>query len=371
MYAFKSFIAFFVIFASLVNALPTPHQRIRRSCHNKSSGNSTTTTTTTEGPTKIAKLAKVVTKTSSSSSSSATTKANDTLSTSSTSFTGTQLLSALFPVPLKSGSEAWTTAEGAAHALPLSDATLRPIKVLSALSHSYVNAPDGKKAMKAHYPKGSYTFGKGHDGGFSMYSPGPSNVDLTTAKEVTLGYSVMFDKNFLWAKGGKLPGLYGGDNAETATSCSGGRRSTACFSARFMWRAGGAGEFYTYLPPFTNSKFAANKKLCTVKPDSVCNPTYGASVGRGAFKFRVGVWNHISERVRLNDAGQANGELELFFNGKSVINVSGLMLRDNDQGRIHGIQAQTFFGGSESSFANPVDTNSYFSDFSVAITEKL
>jgi hypothetical protein len=115
-----------------------------------------------------------------------------------------------------------------------------------------------------------------------------------------------------------------------------------------MWRAEGMGEFYTYLPPYTDSKFAANKKVCNVAPKSECNPTYGASVGRGAFHFKVGVWNHISERVRLNDAGQANGELELFFNGKSVINVSGLILRDSDKGRIHGIQMQTFFGGAYS-----------------------
>jgi hypothetical protein len=115
----------------------------------------------------------------------------------------------------------------------------------------------------------------------------------------------------------------------------------ACFSARFMWRAGGKGEFYTYLP-----QLPANKKLCTVKPQSVCNPTYGASVGRGAFDFKVGVWNQISERVRLNDVGQANGELELFFNGKSVINVSGLILRHTAKGRIFGIQMQTFFGGT-------------------------
>jgi hypothetical protein len=29
-----------------------------------------------------------------------------------------------------------------------------------------------------------------------------------------------------------------------------------------MWRTKGEGEFYTYLPPFTDSRFAANKKQC-------------------------------------------------------------------------------------------------------------
>jgi hypothetical protein len=111
------------------------------------------------------------------------------------------------PVSVKSGSQGWTTVEGAEGGVPLSDATFNPTKLLSGLPHSYVNAPDGKKAMKAHYPKGSYTFGHSPEGGLSFYSPGPSSVDLTTAKEVTLGYSVMFDKNFQFTKGGKLPGL--------------------------------------------------------------------------------------------------------------------------------------------------------------------
>jgi len=224
--------------------------------------------------------------------------------------------------------------------------------------------------MRAHYPKGSYTFGNDPQGGFSFYAPGPDDVDLTTAKEATFGYSVYFPKGFAFQKGGKLPGLYGGDSDSVATSCSGGRRDTKCFSARLMWRAEGKGEFYTYLPPYTISEFAANKKQCKVAPESDCNPTYGASVGRGAFKFATGAWTTVSERVRLNDVGKANGELELFVNGKSVIHVSGLILTDSSEGRIRGMQMQTFFGGSSEDFASPKDQDVFFADFSAAVTEK-
>ena len=52
------------------------------------------------------------------------------------------------------------------------------------------------------------------------------------------------------------------------------------------------------------------------------------------------------QRMRLNDAGQENGELEVIVNGQSKINVSGLVLRSSEAGRIHGMQIQTFFGGS-------------------------
>ena len=61
--------------------------------------------------------------------------------------------------------------------------------------------------MQAHYPAGSYNFGHEPRGGFSFYAPGPSDVNLTTAKEATFGYSVYFPDDFQFVKGGKLPGL--------------------------------------------------------------------------------------------------------------------------------------------------------------------
>jgi hypothetical protein len=108
-----------------------------------------------------------------------------------------------------------------------------------------------------------------------------------------------------------------------------------------MWRGEGDGEFYTYLPPGSPE----NQRVCNVKPLSDCNPTYGASIARGSFRFATGGWTTVSERIRLNDAGKANGEIELFVNGKSVVNVDGLVLRDKSEGRFRGMQMQTFFGG--------------------------
>jgi hypothetical protein len=109
-----------------------------------------------------------------------------------------------------------------------------------------------------------------------------------------------------------------------------------------MWRTDGAGEMYTYLPP----SFKANDNVCNVPPFSECNPTFGASVGRGSYKFATGQWTTVSERIRLNDVGQENGELELFVGGVSVLSGSGLVLRNSDSGLMRGIQMQTFFGGA-------------------------
>lgn len=121
---------------------------------------------------------------------------------------------------------------------------------------------------------------------------------------------------------------------------------------------------------------------------------YGNSVGRGAFSFKTGTRTTIAERIRLNDVGRANSEIELWVNGKSVINVAGLILRAKSSGRIRGFMMQTFFGGmswvfldstppayplisrawqtgSDKCWASPEDQDAYFSDFSAAITQKL
>ncbi|KAF9239164.1 polysaccharide lyase family 14 protein [Melanogaster broomeanus] len=298
-------------------------------------------------------------------------------------------LEELFPVKELGGNCGWTTAPEAPNALPLSDSTLNPFDNIEELSHNYTAAPDGQIGMQAYYPQGSYTLSREPNGGISFYAPGPANVDLTTAKEATFGYSIYFEADFGWQKGGKLPGLYGGDTAEGSVSCSGGSRSTSCFSARLMWRTDGAGEIYSYLPPYTDPQFAANEAQCTVPPYSECNPDYGASIGRGAFYFTSGQWNTVSQRVRLNDIGQPNGELELYVGSVSVINVGGLILRDSEEGRIRGIMMQTFFGGMQMKFLNvdvvltqivigstadfacPKDQYAYFADFTVAITETL
>ena len=137
----------------------------------------------------------------------------------------------------------------------------------------------------------------------------------------------------------------GGADFNGSISCSGGKKDTNCFSIRLMWRKGGMGEFYTYLPPFTVPGYEANEVQCHVPPFSTCNPDYGNSIGRGAFNFTSGQRGTVAMRVLLNDAGEANGEIELWYNGESVITLGGLIIRDSDEGRLRGLMMQTFFGG--------------------------
>jgi len=55
----------------------------------------------------------------------------------------------------------------------------------------------------------------------------------------------------------------------------------------------------------------------------------------------------IVERVKLNDIGVCNGELELFINGKSTILANGFILRNSLESFVHGLRFQTFFGDEE------------------------
>lgn len=73
----------------------------------------------------------------------------------------------------------------------MSDATLKPINALNALSRDIV---DDKPDVKAHYPQGSYTLGHDPMDGFSFYANGPSGVDLSIALEATFDYPVFFEE---------------------------------------------------------------------------------------------------------------------------------------------------------------------------------
>ena len=112
--------------------------------------------------------------------------------------------------PLGRDLQSWTTLQSASDALPISDTTFRPTKGNKALTHDTVTSPEpnSRPAMLAIFPKGCHSHSQ-TKGGFSFYAPGPQSVDLTTAKEVTFGYSVMFEHGFQFNKGGKLPGLCG------------------------------------------------------------------------------------------------------------------------------------------------------------------
>jgi hypothetical protein len=198
-------------------------------------------------------------------------------------------------------------------------------------------APEGR-LLRVWYPAGSASPEAARrgarPGGAQAYLRLPQPADA-----MTLTYSVRFPARFDFVKGGKLPGLFGGDAG------SGGRHQPAGFSTRFMWRAGGAGEVYAYLPNDSG---------------------HGASLGRGRWRFPTGEWTRIAQRVALNTPGRDDGTVTVWVNGREVFAQGGLVYRDSDRVHVDGLFFSTFFGGGDSSWASPTDQYADFAGFSLA-----
>ncbi|PPR02089.1 hypothetical protein CVT24_011223 [Panaeolus cyanescens] len=223
--------------------------------------------------------------------------------------------------------------------------------------------PPPRKAWEAFYPEGSINPSARIPGGFGFYLKGPDqfSLELGAATEAVFSYRMMLQGEWDWVKGGKLPGVYGGIG-DLAYGCTGGRKENRCqcFNIRPMWRKDSIAELYTYLPLTSCNA----KQLGAVPPLSMQNPDYGFSVGRGAFNLEaaVGNWVAIAFRIKLNDIGSENGELQLWVDGVSVISIDGLCFRESDESKIKGMHFQTFFGGHSEEWASPKDQRAWFAD---------
>jgi hypothetical protein len=190
------------------------------------------------------------------------------------------------------------------------------------------------RALEVTYPKGSInpatTTAPVGGAGFIYPSPVPLLSGCLT-------YELGFEPGFDFAKGGKLPGLYGGD------APSGGADTTRGFSTRYMWRAGGAGEVYAYIPEK--------------------NGQYGESISPGAWTFIPGQWQHLEQEVVVNHRGLHDGVLRVWVDGKLVASWTDILYRVSDDVLVSGLMFSTFFGGHDPSWASPRTQSSFFRDF--------
>jgi hypothetical protein len=167
--------------------------------------------------------------------------------------------------------------------------------------------------------------------------------------ELTLSYRVRFAHGFEFVKGGKLPGLVGG-TAPTGcitdpASISGG------FSARMMWRTGGAVVQYMYTPNRVNS----------------CGDDYPYAVAGAAPTFTPGQWHRVVHHLRMNSAGQTDGVLEAWFDGAPALARTDMLFRPTGGAfQIDALYFSTFFGGSDTTWAPTADQIADFDDFVIA-----
>lgn len=121
------------------------------------------------------------------------------------------------------------------------------------------------------------------------------------------------------------------------------------------------GELYVYL-----DDSAQVPDICKIPPFSFCNPVYGSSLGRGAFYFATGAWTDVSQTITLNSLGKPDGKFSVSCNGKEVIAFDRVAWQSKAKVPFIGIDFETFFGGSDSSWASPKTQYSYYKDFSLS-----
>jgi len=195
------------------------------------------------------------------------------------------------------------------------------------------------KILRVHYKKGSINPANASlpGGGTTFHA----SLGLNPSDDLYLRYYIRFANDFLFNRGGKLPGLFGGATYDGGSIPNGANG----FSTRYMWRRNGLGELYAYLPTSVD---------------------YGTSLGQGGWKFVPGVWHSLEQHVTLNTLGKKNGIIQVWFDGRLVLDEQDLYFRSTNKLKIEGIFFSTFFGGHDLSWAVPIDTYADFANFAVS-----
>jgi len=200
--------------------------------------------------------------------------------------------------------------------------------------------------LRVNYPKGSIDSGSVSALGTPLggaQAALPFSTGATSAT-TTLQYYIRPQPGFQSNKGGKLPGLYGGNTSVA----SGGNDpdGTNGWTARLMWRNANNGEVYAY--------------LASASADS-----YGLQLGCGNWTWQPGQWTEVQETVSLNTPGQSNGYINIYINGTEVLQAIGLEFRTVSSLQINGLFFSTFFGGSDATWASPQTQHTDFAGFAV------
>ena len=193
--------------------------------------------------------------------------------------------------------------------------------------------------LRLRYPAGSYapSASEAPRGGAGFLAP-LLKAQGGTVTRACLHYELRVPDGFRFVKGGKLPGLYGGDAPSGGEAAGEGG-----FSMRLMWRAQGALEAYAY--------------VASLAP--------GSSIGRGSASLVPGRWTAIDLAIALNDPQQSNGSLKLGVDGRTAIERHDLRYRSSGAIGIDGLMFSSFFGGDDPSWASPADQSIEFRAFSI------
>ena len=177
----------------------------------------------------------------------------------------------------------------------------------------------------------------------------------TGYQDLWLQYRVKFEGEFDWVKGGKLPGLFGGERPGGGV-VSGGHKpdGTDGFSTRFMWEDGGKAMLYAYHMG---------------QPDSYGDNIHLKYSNGKRVQFKAGQWYELTQHVKLNTPGKANGFVHVWLDDKIVLDRNDLAFRAIESIGIDGLYFSNFFGGSDAGWAPKTDQHISFDGFIVSQKE--
>ncbi|MBD89098.1 MAG: hypothetical protein CL940_02025, partial [Deltaproteobacteria bacterium] len=185
---------------------------------------------------------------------------------------------------------------------------------------------DGERFLRVSYPEG----GVGSALGGCQFK-----VPLGDAyEELYVSYWVRFGQGLDFVKGGKMPGLCGGD-CNTGGNVPDG---TDGFSARLMWRPDGKVTQYMYMPDQVSQW-----------GDSLYWDEGGQKV------FVPGEWHQVQTRLVMNTPGVHDGVLQSWFDGQLALDRDDIRYRDTTDLQLDTLYFSTFFGGSGEDWAPTAD----------------
>ncbi|KAL2919234.1 hypothetical protein HK105_200877 [Polyrhizophydium stewartii] len=226
------------------------------------------------------------------------------------------------------------------------------------------------KVLQVSFPRGSYqsptAANSGPSGGGAQFYFNPLGKNAGSLRAL-LEYDVYLAPNFEFNKGGKMPGLFGTDGSFGGV-CDGSNQAdgTTCWSVRLMWRAGGNGEAYGYIP------VTQNDGICS-SSNSYCSADFGTSISRGSFKLATSAWTSIGVYVQVNTPGKPDGSVAVYVNGNRALSFNNVVYRSSSVSDsnllVRSVMFSNFYGGSTAEWASPTDTYMLYRNMRYSVSD--
>jgi nitrous oxidase accessory protein NosD len=213
-------------------------------------------------------------------------------------------------------------------------------------------------SLMVQYPAGSSGPG---EGGAQWLAEYETDID-----EAYLSYRVKFRDGFDFVRGGKLPGLAGG-SAPSGNAPADGIRG---WTGRMMWRTDFTGFSGQPEQAITQGISYAKHVNSGFDQDGQQEDTaYWIEDNGSDTAMAAGVWYTIRQRIKLNNPGQRDGILQIWLDGRMVLDQQDVQFRDTSNLKIDRFFFSTFFGGGDD-WRSSKDEVAFFDDFRITVPQQ-